>query len=325
MPPESSRLLVQVLRKIPLFTGLSPSQVKKILSLCVHRDCEPGAQICRSGSASDEMYVLLSGELAVVTREGLKVAVILPVTTVGEMGVITGHQRSATVEATKPSNVFAIHKAQFDHALRDDLPMQVQVYRNIIDVLAAKLVNDNIRVRDYQLEKSQFEGRIARLEKQLALGAKRLGIALDLASERAGISRDELELHIADQVEDQIPRILIVDDEADFRTLVKNGLASFAVVEAGSGQQALGLVQEHKLDLVITDIRMPQMDGFALLEKLRAQFAHLPVLAVSGYLDSGEVEGRGFDGFIDKPVSLPELQGKVEEILAAHQPEPDQA
>jgi CheY-like chemotaxis protein len=319
MPSESSRLLVQVLRKIPLFNGLSPTQVKKILALCVHRSCQPGTKVCQSGSASDEMYVLLSGELAVVTREGLKVAVILPVTTVGEMGVITGHPRSATVEATKPSNLFAVQKAQFEHALREDLPMQVQVYRNIVDVLAAKLVNDNIRVRDYQLEKSQYEGRIANLEKQLAQAARRLEVALTIASEKAGMSRDELELRIADQVEDEIPHLLVVDDEADFRALVKGGLAAFAVAEAEGGRQALALAQEQRLDLVITDIRMPDMDGFALLEELRAQYPKLPVLAVSGYADAAEVEGRGFDGFVDKPVSMPQLQGKVEEILAAHQ------
>ena len=109
MPPQTSKLLVQVLRKIPIFKGLSPSQVKKILGLCVHKSYELGSQVCRSNSPSDEMYILLSGELIVVTGEGIRVATILPVTTVGEMGVITGQPRSASVEVKKPSNIFAVH------------------------------------------------------------------------------------------------------------------------------------------------------------------------------------------------------------------------
>ena len=84
------KLLIQVLKKIPLFKGLAPIQVRKVLSLCQHRTCKPGEKICESGTEPDEMYVLLSGEAVIITPEGLKVATILPVTTVGEMGVITG-------------------------------------------------------------------------------------------------------------------------------------------------------------------------------------------------------------------------------------------
>jgi two-component system, NtrC family, C4-dicarboxylate transport response regulator DctD len=79
------------------------------------------------------------------------------------------------------------------------------------------------------------------------------------------------------------------------------------------------VVSEQKVDLVLTDIRMPEMDGFALLERLRASNPDLPVLAVSGYLDASEVHGYAFDGFIDKPVSLPHLRDLVEATVAHHQ------
>ena len=97
MPTNTGKLLVQVLRKILIFKGLSPSQVKKILGLCAHKLYKVRYELCRNNTPSDEMYILLSGELAVVTGEGIRVATILPVTTVGEMGVITGEPRSATV------------------------------------------------------------------------------------------------------------------------------------------------------------------------------------------------------------------------------------
>ena len=86
MSPQTSKLLVQVLRKIPIFKSLSPSQVKKILGLCVHKSYKLGSQICRSNTSSDEMYILLSGELIIVTAEGIRVATILPETTVARWG-----------------------------------------------------------------------------------------------------------------------------------------------------------------------------------------------------------------------------------------------
>ena len=126
-------------------------------------------------------------------------------------------------------------------------------------------------------------------------------------------------MYIDEQVKTLIQRVLIVDDEADFRRLVKEALPSFIVVEAGDGKEALELVQEEELDLVITDIRMPNMDGFGLLDNLRSQYPQLPVLAVSGYLEADEARERDFDGFVDKPISLQQLRDLVEQIVAQQQ------
>ena len=53
MPTNTGKLLVQVLRKIPIFTGLSPSQVKKILGLCAHKLYKVGYELCRNNTPSD--------------------------------------------------------------------------------------------------------------------------------------------------------------------------------------------------------------------------------------------------------------------------------
>lgn len=313
--PKKEKLLIQVLKKIPIFNGLAPSQVRKILGLCVHKSYQPGDKICESGTPPEEMFVLLAGEVGIITPEGLKVATILPVTMVGEMGVITGQPRVATVEATKPSALFIIQKVQFDAVLRDDDEIRSKVYRAIIDVLSGKLTNDNVRLRDYQQEKGRFEGRIAVLERRLTEQERRSDIALDLAAQASGRDREDLVLHVDEQVKDLIPRILIVDDEIEFRALVKDALPSFEVIEAADGLQALDLVGEEKLDLIITDIRMPEMDGIQLLAALRAQYPDLPVLATSGYMDAEEAEEHEFDGFIEKPLSLQPLLQMVDATL----------
>ena len=313
---KSDRLLIQILRKIPIFNGLAPTQVRKILALCHHKTYKPGDRVCESGTKPEEMFVLLSGELAIITPEGVKVATILPVTTVGEMGVITGQPRVASVEVTKPGALFTIKKLHFDAILREDQEMQAKVYRAIIDVLSSKLSNDNVRLRDYQMEKARYEGRIAVLQRRLKENSSRASIALDMAAQTTGRDRAELGLHVEDQVADLIPRILIVDDEVEFRVLVRDALPGFDVVEAEHGKEALEVVRNVKLDLVITDINMPIMDGIQLLENLRSQFPALKVLAASGYLDTDHARSHQFDGFIEKPIALEPFQRLVEQTLA---------
>jgi CheY-like chemotaxis protein len=315
-PKNKEKLLIQVLRKIPIFKGLSPSQVKKILGLCNHQQYGPGDHVCESGTRPDEMYVLLSGELGIITPGGLKVATILPVTTVGEMGVITGQPRVATVEVTKPSALFTIQKPRFDALLRDDGDMEAKVYRAIIDVMSAKLSNDNVRLRDAQVERRRYEGRIAVLERRLKAQEQRTEAALELGAEKSGLDREVLALAVGEQVEDLVPRILVVDDEIEFRKLVVDALPAFEVVEAENGHQALEIVQAQTLDLVITDIKMPEMDGIQLLGSLRGQFPSLKVLGASGYLDRTELEGHAFDGIVEKPLSLEPFQQLVEQTAA---------
>lgn len=320
MPPEKQEnQLLQVLRKIPLFKGLDPPKIKKILGLCIHKVYQPEALICRSGAPSDEMYILLSGELAVVTSESVKLASIKPVTTVGEMGVITAQPRSATVQAIQPSNVFVISRQQLDAALRDDQVMQGQIYLNIIQILSDKLEGDNTQLGSYQLYKERLERRMLQLERHIGAQAQRSQLALELALQQEGLEQGELELYVEEQLQGLVPRVLIADDEAGFRSLVKKALPAFQVFEAENGKLALEVIQAERLDLVITDIKMPVMDGFALQSTLRSQFPDLPVMAVSGYADAEDVEKHHFAAFVDKPVNLQQFQLLVENLISQKQ------
>jgi len=320
MPPENREsTLLQVLRKIPLFKGLEPPKIKKILGLCIHKVFQAEQLICRSGAPSDELYILLSGELAVVTAEGIKVAVIKPVTTVGEMGVITAQPRSATVQAIQLSNIFVISKQQLDAAMRDDQAMQGQIYLNIIQVLSDKLEADNAQLRNFQLDHERADRRVQQLERHIEAQGKRAQLALELALQQEGLEQGELELYVEEQLQDLIPRVLIADDEAGFRNIVKKALPAFQVFEAENGKIALDLIHSEKLDLVITDIKMPVMDGYALQAALRSQFPELPVMAVSGYADAEDVEKHNFAAFLDKPVNLQQFQLLVETLLSQKQ------
>ena len=67
------------------------------------------------------------------------------------------------------------------------------------------------------------------------------------------------------------------------------------------------MVQEEEVDLVITGIDMPNMEGFSLLEVLRSRYPQLSVLALSNESDLDEVRASEFDGFIDRAGDVEEL------------------
>jgi DNA-binding response OmpR family regulator len=117
-----------------------------------------------------------------------------------------------------------------------------------------------------------------------------------------------------------LAKILIVDDEGDLRTLL--GLyflrRGHSIVVAGDGATGLACVASHAPDLVVTDVMMPVLDGLAFLQRLRAEGrATLPVIVVSARSDQrAAATAAGADAFLVKPVSLRELVGTAERLLA---------
>ena len=116
-------------------------QIRKILKLCKVGSYKADEVICVVDSPSDEMYILITGELAVMTSDGTQALTINPVTTVGELGFMTRCTRPVGLEAVKDSKVLRVSRAQFEHLLRADPDMQSKVHRNIIDILSDKLMS----------------------------------------------------------------------------------------------------------------------------------------------------------------------------------------
>jgi two-component system response regulator HydG len=116
-------------------------------------------------------------------------------------------------------------------------------------------------------------------------------------------------------------RVLVVDDEASARSGLAKllGQDGFDVATAADGASALASVEETPPDLVITDLRMPGMDGIELVAKLNEKLPSLPVLVVTAY---GEVSSAvtamraGADDFLTKPIDFDVLKLAVERALA---------
>jgi two-component system, cell cycle sensor histidine kinase and response regulator CckA len=118
--------------------------------------------------------------------------------------------------------------------------------------------------------------------------------------------------------------ILIVDDEGGIREFLKIFLEAkdFRVISAGSGEEAIDLWNEHEaeIDLVITDVVMPGMDGKVLSERLRARKPDLRIIFMSGHVPE-RIAVETLDGaFFKKPFNPMDLLEKVQEVLNTKPP-----
>jgi CheY-like chemotaxis protein len=118
-------------------------------------------------------------------------------------------------------------------------------------------------------------------------------------------------------------RILIAEDNAINRELLRELLEArgYAVEEASDGQAALRMMEHSAPDILLLDIGMPVLDGYAVVRKVREnpRLVHLPVLAVTAYAMQGDREkilSSGFDGYLAKPVNAGLLIEEVKRLLA---------
>jgi CheY-like chemotaxis protein len=119
-----------------------------------------------------------------------------------------------------------------------------------------------------------------------------------------------------------LKKILVADDKETGRELVRTVLekAGYAVFEASDGLEALDLADRIRPDLIILDLHMPQLDGFAVVKRLRtaAHFTSLPIIALTASARQGDrpkAMAAGFTGYITKPISLSRLRDEVERML----------
>jgi CheY-like chemotaxis protein len=113
--------------------------------------------------------------------------------------------------------------------------------------------------------------------------------------------------------------ILLVDDEPNIRLVLGAVLerAGFEVVTAEDGFAALRAIQRSMPDLAITDLRMPNMNGFELLSVLRSRFPELPTIAISGqFLTIDVTQGPIADAFFQKGnYAIPDFLEKISQLI----------
>ena len=119
--------------------------------------------------------------------------------------------------------------------------------------------------------------------------------------------------------------VIVEDTDTCAATLEIAFLAipDITVISVSSARQALEILRNGPVSALVTDLHMPRMDGFELIEKVRAdsRYARLPVIVVSGDTDPrtpDRISRLGVDAYFSKPYSPAEVREKLEHLLNAH-------
>lgn len=141
------------------------------------------------------------------------------------------------------------------------------------------------------------------------------------ATNAAELQEHPLASHPEEQGEKARPTLLIVEDNLEMLEFVsKKMMAGYDVLRAMDGIEAIRILNDAEVDLVISDIMMPNMDGMELLRTIKSQveYSHIPVVLLTAKSNlQSKIEGLelGADAYIEKPFSLDYLQAQVQSLL----------
>ncbi len=112
--------------------------------------------------------------------------------------------------------------------------------------------------------------------------------------------------------------ILLVDDQQAFLATLAEGLTaggnSFSVLTAENGNRALQILASAPVDVVVTDLKMPVMNGFELLLQMKEKYPHIPAVVMTSFLDSwveAQLRALGVSQFIDKEALSNSVLGEM--------------
>jgi CheY-like chemotaxis protein len=179
-----------------------------------------------------------------------------------------------------------------------------------------------------ELKSALGTGTTARLifpsERLVWSGARNIEASGEVEAARmvnSGLSNLQAERSVGSAESFETPRILVVEDDKDLCDLLRRMLkrTGFITLGAGNGREALRHLKSQHVDLVITDMVMPELDGIELMRILRKDQPNLPIIAISGVDDFKEYRRisthLGARVALQKPVSQAELVRAVNEVL----------
>ncbi|HNM13704.1 MAG TPA: response regulator, partial [bacterium] len=116
--------------------------------------------------------------------------------------------------------------------------------------------------------------------------------------------------------------LLVEDNEVNMRLVertIKN--PAYTIVSAGNGEEALERAAQYKPDLIILDIQIPKMDGYAVARTLKADPAlkHIPIIALTAHAMKGDEEkilAAGCDSYVSKPIEVSKFREKINDLLS---------
>ncbi|HQG32512.1 MAG TPA: response regulator [Deltaproteobacteria bacterium] len=120
---------------------------------------------------------------------------------------------------------------------------------------------------------------------------------------------------------DNSKNILIVDDSDELTNVISDFLSMFGycVHTAKDGIDALKRLEGQSMDIVVSDIHMPRMDGYTLMTEIKARYPRTPIILITGFGVSEAKKmafEKGADAFVAKPFHLKDLKGVIDSVIS---------
>ncbi|MBT97704.1 MAG: hypothetical protein CL902_03640 [Dehalococcoidia bacterium] len=138
--------LMQIVQKIPVFDGLSLEQAERVIKTSRFKMYEAGGTVYEIGEASEEMLVLIKGKLSVLSATGQLLGEVAPGMSTGEMGLFTGHVRSATIVALEECAGLILTRSLLREIMNSDREMKAIILENAVRQLSDRLADANTRL-----------------------------------------------------------------------------------------------------------------------------------------------------------------------------------
>ena len=142
---------------IEVFKDLPEADVPRILGICRAKTYPRDHKVYSIDDPSDEMIILLRGQMIVTTDLGAVVGSLVNGMTVGEMGFFTGQPRGANVTTSVESSVLEISRNDFFPLFEESRSMHVKILQNVVELLSRRLVLTGHRVEDYAAKVQMLE------------------------------------------------------------------------------------------------------------------------------------------------------------------------
>ena len=118
---------------------------------------------------------------------------------------------------------------------------------------------------------------------------------------------------MGDVIDDR-PLILVAEDNASNYLLIEILLKhTYRLIHAQNGREAVAFFQSHHPQLILMDIKMPEMNGYEATSEIRKSSADIPIIAVTAYAFTEDE--NGFNGYLSKPIKAQTLLQKIKEFL----------
>lgn len=138
--------MMKIVQKIPVFDGLSLEQAQRLIQISRFKQYVSGDTIYDVGEQGDEMLVLVKGKLSVLSATGQPLGEVMPGNSTGEMGVFTGHKRSATIVAMDDCAALAVTRNMLYDIMNQDHHMKSIILENVVNELSRRLAESNTRL-----------------------------------------------------------------------------------------------------------------------------------------------------------------------------------